>query len=46
MSGSILVYPPVCINNDLSEEESDDESEEDEIKLCGILPAKKHRGRP
>lgn len=36
----------VCINNDLSEEESDDESEEDEIKLCGILPAKKHRGRP
>lgn len=34
----------VCINNDLSEE-SPDESE-DEIKLCGILPAKKHRGRP
>ncbi|GAB1302481.1 Nucleoplasmin-3 [Apodemus speciosus] len=34
----------VCINNDLSEEESEDESEE-EIKLCGILPAKKHRGR-
>ncbi|XP_031246371.1 nucleoplasmin-3 [Mastomys coucha] len=35
----------VCINNDLSEEESEDESEE-EIKLCGILPAKKHRARP
>ncbi|KAH0504466.1 Nucleoplasmin-3 [Microtus ochrogaster] len=32
----------VCINNDFSEEE---DSEEEEIKLCGILPAKKRGGR-
>ncbi|XP_052040765.1 nucleoplasmin-3 [Apodemus sylvaticus] len=36
----------VCINNDLSEEEESDDDSEEEIKLCGILPAKKHRGRP
>lgn len=36
----------VCINNDLSEESEDDESEEGEVKLCGILPARKHRDRP
>ncbi|XP_006988260.1 nucleoplasmin-3 [Peromyscus maniculatus bairdii] len=37
----------VCMNNDLSEEESEDEdSEEEEVKLCGVLPAKKHGGRP
>lgn len=35
------------MNNDLSEEESEDEdSEEEEVKLCGVLPAKKHGGRP
>lgn len=41
MSG-LCVSPPVCINNDFSEEE---DSEEEEIKLCGILPAKKRGGR-
>ncbi|XP_050997138.1 nucleoplasmin-3-like [Acomys russatus] len=36
----------VCINSDFSEEESEDEESEEEVKVCGILPAKKRGGQP